>query len=91
MMKKVEIQEEHLILLIHWARRYCDCRMTGVAHKFNDIYQHIRSEHPDTMGSKDKFDSALMEEGSYWPYAQDGMYKQGCRSFNALENIKNQI
>lgn len=37
-LKKVSILTEHLIELIHWARRYADRRSTYVPSEFNKIY-----------------------------------------------------
>lgn len=84
-MKKVEICERHLLDLIHYARRYCDARATYSSHDFNKIYIEIRSDYPDTM-RKDQFDNTLKDKGSYWPYAQDGMYNSNNKSYNAIPN-----
>ena len=39
MKSKIDIEVEELENIIkdlhHWARRYCDCRMTSVAYEFN--------------------------------------------------------
>ncbi len=85
MMKdKVKINEQDLCKLIHWARRYCDDRMTGAPHHFNDIYKRIRSDNPDIIRCGDKHDKTLRGEGAFWPYAQDGMYNEVNGRFNAI-------
>ena len=70
----VAVLVEDLIDLIHWARRYCDGRATFAPSSFNQVYARIRSAYPDLLRCNDRFDETLMEHGSYWPYAQDGMH-----------------
>ncbi len=77
------ISESDLIDLIHWARRYCDYRMTYAPSSFNEIYKRIRSDNPDMIRCKDLPDSTLMNNGSYWPYAQDGNYNPDTGAFDA--------
>ena len=69
--KKIEIDENDLIDLLYWARRYCDNRSTYAPSRFNKIYNKIRNEYPDFIIICDKFDSTLKNNGIYWPYAQD--------------------
>ena len=72
-MSKVEIEMKHLIELIHWARRYCDGRMTFAPSEFNKIYDSIIKKYPEIQDKEFK-DKALMHDGIYFPYAQDGHY-----------------
>lgn len=84
-MKKlqVKINSDDLMELIYWARRYCDRRSTGAPHNFNLLYARIRSEYPDLIRCKDEFDKTLMDQGAFWPYAQDGMYNKETGVFDA--------
>lgn len=79
----MEIDDKYLCDLIHWARRYCDKRMTGAAHQFNVIYNKIRSQNPDIIRCGDTHDTTLTQEGKFWPYAQDGMYDEESGYFDA--------
>lgn len=79
----MEIEKDHLMELIYWARRYCDGRSTYAPSRFNNIYQCIRSQYPDIIRCQDQFDQTLTEKGKYWPYAQDGMYNENTGSFDA--------
>ena len=67
------IENQDLLDLIHWARRYCDGRETYAPSSFNLIYKKLKALNPDTFKA-DMFDQTLMHEGAYWPFAQDGMY-----------------
>lgn len=78
----MEIDEDHLLELIFWARRYCDERSTYAPTRFNWLYYHIMSKYPD-MRSRDNFDSTLKDRGKYWPYAQDGMFSEETGAFDA--------
>jgi|GEM_PF-4561465 hypothetical protein len=80
---KIEIEEEDLLDLIHWARRYCDKRCTGVAHQFNGIYKRLRSAYPDLLRTRDLFDKTLMNNSEFWPYAQDGDFKDENGGYDA--------
>ena len=80
----VKISPQDLAELIYWARRYCDGRATYAPSSFNAMYQRIRSNNPEVLRCHDKHDKTLMDEGSYWPYAQDGMYNKENGSFNAV-------
>lgn len=72
---KLNVYENEIINLIHWARRYCDYRMTFAPTTFNQVYDNIMDRNPH-LREQDKFDSILMEDGKFFPYAQDGMYPQ---------------
>ena len=85
---KVEIEELHLMKLIHWARRYCDDRATYAASNFNQIYSYIRSDYPDLLRCRDKVDETLKDRGAYWPYAQDGMYDKETGMLDATIGLK---
>lgn len=76
----VEIRIQDLLDLIHWARRYCDYRRTYVPSDFNRIYDRIKERYPDL---KDEMDETLMENGKFWPYAQDGQYNEKTGNFDA--------
>lgn len=80
---QLQIDPIDLMDLIHWARRYCDRRSTYAPSSFNVVYQRIRSEYPDIVRCDDKFDKTLMDDGSYWPYAQDGMFNKETGAFDA--------
>ncbi len=71
--ENVEIRTQVILDLIHWARRYCDRRMTYASTDFNRIYKYIISKYPEL---KDEFDHTLMNQGKYWPYAQHGQYDE---------------
>jgi len=81
--KLVKIESKDLLELIYWARRYCDGRSTYAPSSFNNIYVRIRSDYPDLLRYEDRLDETLMNNGSYWPYAQDGMYDEKTGSFDA--------
>lgn len=81
--EKIEISKQDLMDLIHWARRYCDGRMTWAPSQFNLLYQGLRSQYADLMRCHDEFDATLMHSGAYWPYAQDGMYNAQTGRFDA--------
>lgn len=85
---KVKISETGLMMLIHWARRYCDGRSTFAPSFFNAIYQRIKLENPELIEKHEYVDTSLMEDGKYWPYAQDGMYDPEKKLFDArpMEN-----
>ncbi len=82
---QVLIDKEDLLELIHWARRYCDGRSSYAPHRFNELYRRIRSMHSDFIRNKDTFDQTLKDGGTFWPYAQDGMYDENINSFNAVK------
>lgn len=88
----VDINSDILMELIFWARRYCDGRSTYAPTRFNWIYKYLRNKYPDLLRYKDQFDQTLKNKGSYWPYAQDGMYDEKSGCFDAriypLEEIK---
>lgn len=71
----MEIDEDHLLELIFWARRYCDNRSTYSPTRFNHLYENIVRLNPE-LKEKDQFDHTLKDKGKYWPWAQDGMYNE---------------
>ncbi len=83
MKQTIKISERDLIDLIHYARRYCDGRSTYSPSEFNQIYSRIRADNPDFIKCYDIKDKTLMNNGEFWPYAQDGMYKKDNKSFDA--------
>lgn len=48
----IEIEERDLLDLIHWARRYCDGRMTYAPSSFNKIYQRLIQRGADKAVNK---------------------------------------
>lgn len=85
--KQPIISQCDLINLIHWARRYCDYRMTYAPSEFNKIYNRICSDNPYMIRCLDKFDSILMNNGEFWPYAQDGNYNPDTGAFDARRGL----
>lgn len=79
----LEIEQEDLLDLLHWARRYCDRRCTYVPHEFNEIYNKLLLSYP-FLKDKDRVDQTLMDEGKFFPYCQDGMYNSETNQFNAI-------
>ena len=82
----IEIEEKDLLDLIHWARRYCDKRMTYAPNAFNKIYKRIFEE--NCLWSLDTYDHTLYNNGQFWPYAQDGQYDPLTGRFDAMERKK---
>lgn len=79
----IKIEENHLLELIYWARRYCDGRSTYAPSRFNQLYDIFVQLNPTiSIKEKDQFDQTLMDKGKYWPYAQDGMFKEETGSFD---------
>lgn len=79
----VKVHLEDILEIVYWARRYCDGRSTYAPSSFNARYQSINY---DTMGKlqlADRKDDTLMNQGEFWPYAQDGMYEPENSSFDA--------
>jgi hypothetical protein len=74
--KQVTIDSKDLRELIYWARRYCDGRSTYAPSSFNEILKNILLSYPN-IEKNIQVDSTLTDEGKYWPWAQDGMYKDG--------------
>jgi hypothetical protein len=87
----MEIEENHLLELVWWARRYCDGRATYAATCFNSLYENLTLKYPE-LPSKDQFDPTLKDKGRYWPWAQDGMYNETTGSYEARprSTIKNE-
>jgi hypothetical protein len=81
--QQMQISQDDLLELVHWARRYCDRRSTYAPSRFNDLYRRIRSEYPDVMRCHDEADVTLMDKGAYWPYAQDGMFNKETGAYDA--------
>lgn len=78
----MNISEKDLLDLIHFARRYCDNRKTPAPNTFNKVYDRIVHVNP-TIKEKDKIDETLKDKGKFWPYAQDGSYKDETGYFDA--------
>jgi hypothetical protein len=81
--EEVLVNKRILMQLVYWARRYCDGRSTYAPHDFNNIYKYIRSKHPDVVRCLDNHDRTLMDDGAYWPFAQDGMYNKETGQWDA--------
>lgn len=81
-MEEYQISGQMVLDLIFWARRYCDGRATYAPSEFNRIYNEIKSKYPNLVDLDTK-DKALMDEGIYWPYAQDGMYDEKTGAYDA--------
>lgn len=75
-----EIEEQDLLDLIHWSRRYCDKRSTFAPSEFNRVYKRILEKYP---GLVDVFDKTLKEGGRFFPYAQDGMHNEKTGEYDA--------
>ncbi len=80
---EISVSQKDLSDLIFYARRYCDGRSTYAPSEFNKIYKRIRRNFPDFIRCKDKFDITLMDNGKYWPYAQDGQFDEKRELFDA--------
>jgi hypothetical protein len=80
--KLMEIEESHLLELIHWSRRYCDSRSTYAPTRFNWMYEYIVQLNPG-LKEVDPFDPTLKDKGKYWPWAQDGMYDEKTGAYDA--------
>jgi len=88
MMLNLNIRDYDLIELIHFARRYCDGRKTGVAKEFNEIYDRIRRDNLTDSAIRnlkklpdEKDDSRVCK---FFPYAQDGDYDEKTGDFDAI-------
>ena len=77
------IRDKDLADLICWARRYCDFRTTFAPSSFNLFYKRFERDNPEFCKVYDKQDIVLMENGRYWPYAQDGNYNEKTGDFDA--------
>ena len=80
----IEVEEEDLMDLIHFARRYCDGRSTPSPFTFNMIYERLRDVRPELLQRMDAFDITLKAQGFWWPHAQDGNYNPDTGAFNAM-------
>lgn len=80
--KTTVVSQKVLMELLYWARRYCDGRSTYAPHTFNGIYDILVKNCPELVDF-DHIDITLKDEGQYWPYAQDGMYNEETKCFDA--------
>ena len=69
----VSVDADHLVWLIHWARRYADGRYTWVPRDFNDIYDTIMGKYP-SLKQREFRDELLTNRGQYFPHAKAGEY-----------------
>ena len=76
--KTVKISPKNLMDLVWMARRYADGRRTWAPEDFNRIYEAIKADYPEMM-AEESDDKAC----PYWPYAQDGMFKEGTGNWDA--------
>lgn len=81
--EEVKIESEILLVLVHWARRYCDGRSTYAPSSFNQAYKYLLKKHPELMKGRDQFDHTLTGKGEFFPYAQDGMYDEKTNRYDA--------
>lgn len=88
-LKKVSIRGDHLLELIHWARRYADRRCTFVPLEFNRIYDEIMDKYP-FLKEHEFHDKTLTSDGKFFPYAQDGMYNEKTGLFDSMKSIRKQ-
>lgn len=80
--KKVSVDCESLLELIHWARRYVDGRYTGVSSDFNRIYDQIMNENK-ALKDDEFIDETLVEKGKYFPYAVEGDFSSLTRKIQS--------
>ncbi len=83
-MVQVTMDQKDALELIYWARRYCDGRSTYAPSSFNDALKRIRSANESVILG-DIFDQTLMDGGSHWPFAQDGMYDAQSGAYDATK------
>jgi len=69
---RVKIEDDDLMLLIWYARRYCDDKQSSEPSEFNKVYDSINLENP-MFYKLDRKDVKLFNRGSNWPYARDRM------------------
>ncbi len=81
----LQIEQEDLLDLLHWARRYCDRRSTYAPSEFNKIYDALILKYP-FIQDKDRMDETLMDKGKFFPYCQDGMFNPETNHFNAVSS-----
>lgn len=62
--------------ILYWARRYCDGRATYAPFSFNRTYDRILSKFPEIKDIDKYVDKTLTEQGKFFPYAQDYMYRE---------------
>lgn len=88
MIRKLNISEHDILELIHFARRYCDGRKTGVAKEFNEIYDRIRKNNLTYYGFLNLKKLPNEQDNShvckFFPYAQDGDYDEKTGNFDAI-------
>lgn len=82
----IEIEQEDLLQLIHWARRYCDGKCTFDPYEFNSMYRKLRQLNPNLMDA-DKIDNRLSDDGMQWPYAVEGMAQFCSNGYNPFNNV----
>jgi hypothetical protein len=80
-MMKVSVGIVDLEQLVHWARRYCDGRMTGAPHEFNVILQRIYKQSKALKARDEAVPDVTVKS---FPWAQDGSYVDGHPEFNAI-------
>lgn len=80
---KVKVDLEFLLEMIFWARRYCDGRSTYAPSSFNRAYDNLDYQTLSKIREWDKKDETLIENGKFWPYAQDGMYDENTGGYDA--------
>ena len=81
--EKIVVDKQIVLDLVFWARRYCDQRATFAPTDFNKIYKVLSNDYPQIFPSEDQEDKTLMNQGEFWPYAQDGMYGTSGESWDA--------
>jgi|SRR5689334_10539636 len=69
--------------MLYWARRYCDGRSTYAPSSFNDLYVRFVQLFPLLKELDKNKDTTLMNDGEFFPYAQDGMYDPVSGHFDA--------
>lgn len=75
--------------ILWMARRYADGRLTFSALSFNDAYDVLRDCFGDQIEYNNKeVDLTLTGDGKFFPYAQDGQYKELDGSFDCVSGRK---
>ncbi len=69
---RIKINEDDLMLLLWYARRYCDDKQTPAPNEFNKIYDKVMIDNPG-LDELDHKDIMLFNRGSNWPYARDAL------------------
>ena len=68
---KIKVDLDLVLEMVYWARRYCDGRSTYSPSSFNHAYEMLDYQSLGKIKTNDREDKTLMEEGKFWPYAQD--------------------